>query len=69
MAHVIQINDYVRTEPEAGLLARLWKRVTDLRAYLAIREELAMMSDRDLADLGISRYDIRSIARTAVYGA
>jgi len=28
-----------------------------------------MMSDRDLADLGISRYDIRSIARTAVYGA
>lgn len=37
-----------------------------LRAYLRYRDtvsELSRLSDRDLADLGLSRFDIEAIAR------
>jgi uncharacterized protein YjiS (DUF1127 family) len=36
------------------------------RLYRTTVSELNQLSDRDLADLGISRGDIRSIARDAV---
>jgi uncharacterized protein YjiS (DUF1127 family) len=38
---------------------RRWQR------YRRTLHELQMMTDRDLSDLGISRYDIRRIARQA----
>ena len=43
------------------VLAKLlnWKR------YLQTVRELSRLSDRDLADLGISRFDIDSVARDA----
>ena len=43
------------------LLAKLrnWKR------YRETVRELSRLSDRDLADLGISRFDIDSVARDA----
>lgn len=37
-----------------------------IRAYLRYRDtvrELSQLGDRDLADLGLSRYDIEAIAR------
>ena len=40
--------------------------LTRLRAYLRYRDtvqQLSCLSDRELADLGISRYEIRGIAR------
>lgn len=40
--------------------------LSKIRAYLRYREtmsELGRLSDRDLADLGISRFDIEGIAR------
>jgi uncharacterized protein YjiS (DUF1127 family) len=42
------------------VLAKLrnWKR------YRATVRELSRLSDRDLADLGISRFDIDSVARS-----
>lgn len=41
-----------------------------LRAkYVETIRELNNLSDRDLADLAISRYDITSIAHEHVYGA
>ena len=33
--------------------------------YQRALNELELMSDRDLADLGVSRYDIKRIARDA----
>ena len=41
--------------------------LSKIRAYLRYREtvrELSRLSDRDLDDLGISRFEIDSVART-----
>lgn len=49
-------------------LANLWagvaERLTQRRAYRATVEELAALSDRELADIGVHRSDIRAFART-----
>lgn len=54
----------------------LWQRLSDLTASLAKRRayrstvrELSALSSRDLADMGIHRADIHTIARQAAYGA
>lgn len=47
-----------------------FKAARVLRAeYLTTVRELEALSDRDLADLAISRYDITRLAREHVYGA
>ncbi len=35
------------------------------RAFRTTRDELSAMSDRDLADLGLSRFQIEDVAREA----
>jgi uncharacterized protein YjiS (DUF1127 family) len=57
------------TIPGASLFARISSYVADLKAarlrrneYLRTVAELSAMQDRELADLGISRYDIHDIA-------
>ncbi|MBP7003069.1 DUF1127 domain-containing protein [Amaricoccus sp.] len=54
---------------DAGFLARVRKGLADYRLYRATLDELIQLSDRDLADLGINRGNLREIAREAVYGA
>lgn len=39
------------------------------RKYVELYNELDALSDRDLNDIGISRYNISDIARRHVYGA
>lgn len=41
-----------------GLIAALRRRFTDWRMEQELRFELSQMSDRDLADIGISRTDL-----------
>ena len=44
--------------------------LSKIREYLRYREtvrELSQLSDRDLSDLGIARYDISRIARAAAF--
>jgi uncharacterized protein YjiS (DUF1127 family) len=36
--------------------------------YVRTMNELHTLSDRELADLGISRYDVRNVALQAAYG-
>ncbi len=62
---------YIRTA-DTGLLARvemlLQSGAQALRRYRIqsrTQAELAALSDRELADLGIARVDIRRVARTA----
>jgi uncharacterized protein YjiS (DUF1127 family) len=46
--------------------------LSSIRAYRRYREtvrELSHLSDRELNDLGISRYDIPNIARTSAAAA
>ncbi|WP_299820088.1 DUF1127 domain-containing protein [uncultured Jannaschia sp.] len=47
-----------------GMRAELAKR----RVYRTTQKELSALSDRDLADLGISRASIRAISLEAAYG-
>lgn len=70
MAHVINLSyaGYARPAAQPGILARLQQAFADHRAYRAIHDELDALSDRDLADIGLSRQTIRDISRTAVYG-
>ena len=68
MANVITLNHYARPAPEQGLVARLRQAYTDFRSYIATFEELNALTDRELADLGISRLSVRDVARQAVYG-
>ena len=49
----------------SGLWARLGKRLSDHRLYRRTLDELAALSDRELADLGLSRLQIREVAWTA----
>ena len=42
--------------------------IADRRLFARTVKELNELQDRELADLGIYRGDIRSIAQTAVYG-
>jgi uncharacterized protein YjiS (DUF1127 family) len=60
--------------------ATLSQRISETRAALADRyakystyrrtlDELASLTDRDLMDLGINRFMIKSIAHEAAYGS
>lgn len=57
------------TAPTAGLFARIRKAFADYRVYVQTRNELDALSDRELADLGISRLNIDVVARDAAYAA
>ena len=67
-ANVVDFGAYLPRNQRSGLFARLAQAVADHRAYLALHAELDALTDRELADLDISRLSIRDIAREAVYG-
>ena len=53
----------------ASLFSRLKeaaaRKITEMRVYAQSRSELEAMSDRDLADLGITRFMIEDVAADA----
>ena len=51
----------------SGLMGALSARYTRYKTYRVTLDELEALSDRDLADLGIARSMIRSIAYKAAY--
>lgn len=53
----------------AGLSTDIAERIAKYRLYRATMTELSALSDRELADLGLSHADIGAIARQAAYGA
>lgn len=69
--HIAKADRGALTITEAGpyrWIADLRAAWSEYRAYIDTLTELEAMSDRDLADIGISRHSIRDIAREAVYG-
>ena len=50
-----------------ALIARAKAALIARRQYKATVKELRALTDRELRDLGISRFDITRIAREAVY--
>ncbi len=69
MAHAITLNDNVSYADQPGFFARLHKVLADHRAYLATYNELNALSDRELDDIGLSRLNVRDVARETVYGS
>lgn len=67
MAHAINLNAYADYAEHPGIFARLSRAFADHRKYLATYDELNALSDRELADLGLSRLNVRDVAREAVY--
>ena len=56
-----------RTTRVADLVGDITLRVQRYKTYRRTLEELEMLSDRELADLGISRSMLRAIAYKAAY--
>lgn len=50
-----------------GAYDRFMQRLADSRMFARTLRELESLSDRELADLGLSRGSLRDIARQAVY--
>lgn len=51
-----------------GPVARLRRAFTDYRTYRHTIAELEALSNRELRDLGLSRFAIRQVAYDSVYG-
>ena len=50
-----------------GVIGGLAQRYERYKTYRRTLEELEALTDRDLADLGVSRLQLRSIAYSAAY--
>lgn len=62
-------NTATTTAPRSsGLMARLIEAAAARKVYRTTLTELQALDNRDLADLGISRSMIKSIAYEAAYG-
>lgn len=59
----------VLTNRFGGFLNGLSARVAQYRLYRTTVDELKSLTDRELADLGISRHSVHDIAYQAAYGA
>lgn len=64
MAHVVT-NDLGGGN---GPIARIRKALADYRLYRSTLAELDALSNRELRDLGLSRFSIRQVAYDSVYG-
>jgi len=52
----------------SNLLGLISQKIASRRAFVKTRNELSMLSNRTLADLGLTRGEIHSIAYEAAYG-
>src|SRR5574343_453161 len=51
----------------SGVLAQIKTMIARRAVYNQTVRELAVLTDRELADLGLSRFDIPTVAREAAY--
>ena len=70
MAHAINVaqNGNFIADRVRAVVASVSNAIELRKKYIATRDELDSLSDRELADLGISRWAVTSIAREHVYG-
>lgn len=62
MADVIDLGGYAPSR-RRGLVARIRAALVERREYRALLTELNALTDRELADIGISRQNIKDVAR------
>jgi uncharacterized protein YjiS (DUF1127 family) len=69
MAYVNTRSSSVGFGDRIALMVKAAKVAMDRRAlYSRTIRELQVLSDRDLSDLGVSRFDIPALAHEAAYG-
>lgn len=69
MAYVQNITTTAPAAGISGLVARISERFARYRVYRETHNELNQLTDRELADLGLSRATIPAVAHEAAYGA
>lgn len=69
MANVVSYEFGASNAAGFGWLERVRKAISDYRLYRRTLEELQSLSDRELADLGVSRLSLTDVARSSVYDA
>lgn len=69
MAYAVSAKEDIRFGSARGTFAELKRRFADYRRYRQTLAELSALSDRDLEDLKLSRFTIKSVAWESVYGA
>ena len=67
MAHAANLNAYADYVERPALLARLRRSIADHREYRAAHKALNALSDRQLADIGLSRLHLRDVARATIH--
>lgn len=67
MAHAIDLKADADYAGKPGILTRLRQTIADHREYRAIYAELNARTDRELADFGLSRLNLRESVRDAVH--
>lgn len=68
MAHIVNLNAHGLTARRPGLFARIRAAVANRQKFALIFGELNRLTERELADLGMSRLNVPDIARQAAYG-
>lgn len=69
MADVIHFPASFETSAAGGILARVSNAIANYKLYRRTIGELQSLNNRELQDLGLSRFSIRQVAYDAVYGA
>lgn len=71
MANAVQMNGFQAqyASVDGSKFAALWTKFQQYRLYRQTVSELRGLSGRELADLGLHRSAIKSVARESVYGA
>jgi uncharacterized protein YjiS (DUF1127 family) len=69
MAYTTYGRDELRFGSVRGYFANLKRRFADYRQYRRTLDELSALSERELADLQLSRFSIKTVAWESVYGA
>ena len=68
MTYVNDVQTVAQTEKASGFFASLVERFARYRVYRTTVNELSTLSNKELADLGLSRSGIRSVAYNVAYG-
>lgn len=67
MASIVTNAPALALDAKSGLVASFNRALADWKLYRRTLDELRALNDRELADLGLSRFSIREIAWNSVY--
>lgn len=68
MVYAVSNSEHLR-RPIGLDTPRFFKEVADWFLYRRTLNELRALNERELADLGLSRFELRAVANEAIYGA